>query len=73
MLCVVNKKLVIFSQTKWLIFTDKIMFYPRSLQKNLLLSLQMKKANFPTLPLKTIPIFPHFIPLPPLLKKHHRK
>ena len=30
--------------------------------------LQMKKANFPTSPLKTIPIFPHFIPLPPSFK-----
>jgi len=29
---------------------------------------QMKKANFPTSPLKTIPIFPHFITLPPSFK-----
>ena len=37
-------------------------------QRRFALQVQMKKTNFPTSPLKTIPIFPHFIPLPPSFK-----
>ena len=40
--------------------------------KDLIEPIQMKKANFPTSLLKTIPIFPHFISLPLSFKKHQR-